>query len=106
MQWPEFDRREKITLIIAVFFCILFGIRYYPGHWEKTLYESVRWIFGFFFYAGTLTYMLHGLLRKMFKRTFSLKVGIKITIWLALSFSISQSLHEILKLPPSQGFGH
>jgi len=105
MQWPSFDQREKFSLVIAAVFCVLFGIRYYPGHWEKTLWESTRWIFGFFFYSAVLTYMLHGLLRKMFKRTFSLKTGIKIAIWLALACSISQSIHDYLNLPNPKGFG-
>jgi len=95
--------REKITLIIVSFFCVLFGIRYYPDNWEKTLYESFRWIFAFFFYSGAITYIFYSLSKKIFRRTFSLKQGIKFAIWLALFFSISQSLHEMMKLSTPQG---
>ena len=100
MQFPSFTQREKINLLVISIFCILFGIRYYPGQWEKTLYESFRWIFAFFYFGGATTYIFYALAKKMFKRTFSLKQGIKIAFWLALFFSISQSLHEFLKLPP------
>jgi len=104
MQWPSFDRREKINLFLGVFFCIIFGIRYYPHDWQQTIFESTRWIFGFFFYSVALTFILHGLLQKLFKKTFSLKTGIKIVVWLALACSISQSLHDYLNLPHPKGF--
>ncbi len=98
MQIPSFDRKEKTTLIIIVCVCILFGIRYYPGKWDKSLYESFRWIFAFFFYGGVITYIFNALAKKMFKRSLSFKQGIKVALWLALFFSITQSLHEFLKM--------
>ncbi|NPA48617.1 MAG: hypothetical protein GXO20_01425 [Thermodesulfobacteria bacterium] len=98
MNWPNFTLKEKLQLLLAVFLCILFSIRYYPGNLEKTLLDSARWIFSFFFYSGVFTYMLRGLSRKVFKRTFSLKTAIKMTVWLALLSSITQSLHEAFKI--------
>jgi len=96
MEWPAFERREKINLAVAVLLCVLFGVRYYPGNWEKTFFESFRWIFGFFLYSIAITYILRGLLRKMFKKTFSLKTGIKLALWMAVFFALSQSFHEAL----------
>ncbi len=95
MKWPVFDRREKINLLIAVLLCLLFSIRYYPHNLEKSFFESFRWIFAFFFYSGAITYIFHGLFRKMFKKTFSFKSGIKFALWLAVFFALSQSIHEV-----------
>ena len=95
MKWSEFSFQERVKLILAIFFCILLGIRYYPGNWSRTLFESFRWIFAFFFYSAAMTFILHGLLRKIFKKTFSFKTGVKLAMWLAVLFALSQSFHEI-----------
>jgi len=105
MEWPAFDRREKLNLSLAVVLCVLFGIRYYPSNLERTFYESFRWIFGFFFYSAALTFFFRGLFRKMFKKTFSLKTGIKLALWMAVFFAVSQSIHEIF-FPDYQGSWH
>ncbi len=97
MKWPEFTFKEKFQLFFVVLLCVLFSIRYYPGNPERTLLESSRWIFSFFFYSSVFTYMLRGLCRKIFKQTFSFKTGIKLAVWLALLSAITQSLHELLK---------
>ncbi|HHI97246.1 MAG TPA: hypothetical protein ENJ96_05275 [Thermodesulfatator atlanticus] len=98
MKWPSFTLKEKIELGIGICLCILFGVRYYPENLSKTLLESLRWIFGFFFYSGVFTYMLRGLCRKIFKQTFSFKTGIKMAVWLAVASAIAQSIHETIKI--------
>ncbi len=98
MNFPKFTLKEKIELGVAVALCILFSIRYYPGNPEKTILESARWIFSFFFYSGAFTYMLRGLCRKIFKQTFSFKTGLKMAIWIALISAIFQSIHETFNL--------
>lgn len=98
MTLPSFTPREKIKLAVAVFLCILFSIRYYPDNLEKTILESLRWIFSFFFYSSVFTYMLRGLCRKIFKQTFSFKTGIKMAIWIALASAVMQSFHEAFKI--------
>jgi len=101
MKWPSFTLKEKLQLLFGIFLCILFSVRYYPENLEKTLLESFRWMFSFFFYSGVFTYMLRGLCRKIFKQTFSFKTGIKMAIWLAVLSAITQSLHEIFKFRQS-----
>ncbi len=98
MKFPQFTLKEKAELAIVAILCVLFSIRYYPDNLQKTLLESFRWIFSFFFYSGVFTYMLRGLCRKIFKQTFSFKTGIKMAMWLALLSAIAQSIHETLNL--------
>ncbi|WP_022852786.1 hypothetical protein [Thermodesulfatator atlanticus] len=100
MNLPEFTLKEKIELLAGIILCILFSIRYYPENLERTFYESFRWMFSFFVYSGLMAYMFHGFCRKILKQTFSLKTGIKMTIWLALLSAIVQSMHEMLKHQP------
>ncbi|AEH44508.1 hypothetical protein Thein_0627 [Thermodesulfatator indicus DSM 15286] len=98
MNWPSFTLKEKIYLFSGIILCILFSIRYYPENLERTIYESFRWVFSFFFYSGVMAYMFSGICRKFLKQPFPLKSGIKLAIWLAVLSAIAQSLHETFKM--------
>ncbi|HFB84128.1 hypothetical protein G4V39_09280 [Thermosulfuriphilus ammonigenes] len=103
MQWlAEFSAAERRQLLIMVALCVLFGVRYYPDNLFLTIRESVRYILAFFFYGGTLSFIMCKLVERATKRPISRKAILKFGLILALFFSITEALHVYFQLGPKK----
>ncbi|RUM88594.1 MAG: hypothetical protein DSZ24_03245 [Thermodesulfatator sp.] len=87
--------REYLPGIFLLFFL---SIRYYPGHWSRTLLETLKFLGAVALYGFSFAFLLQWALKNFLRHPLSRRDFLRVALWAAVIMAFGESLRHYLGL--------